>query len=1137
VEALDREDGAMNATDNQRLLQHIRRLAGDPADTLSDAELLRRYLTDSEEAAFTALVRRHGPMVFAVCQSVLRQRDDAEDAFQAAFLILARKAGSIRRQEGLGGWLQRVAYRVALKARADHLRRQQREAKTARSPVVEPSSEDLSWGELRGILHAELAALPERFRAPLVLCYLEGLTQEEAARRLGWTAATVKGRLQRGRDKLRRRLERRGVSLAAALAAAMTGQTLAETATRTLPHFTMTTATTTSAALAHGFLHSWMPLKWALLTAVLLSAGLGAGSFFMLSPKPKEAVPPAVSADKPADKPLPSRPALDVHGDPLPVGAVARLGTIRFNHGQGLNHLLFSPDGKTILSEGDGSIRFWDAVTGAEHGRLATAEHFLERLPDGSAPDYSLESLVLTPDGKTLVSLNQEISGVNDVVRVWDLTRMKKIRKLVLPVRRLERSVTRRNALSPDGRLAAVNLPTEMRIFDLTSGRELYKLAKGGKDVRDVVFAGSDRLVTADAKQIIDVWDAKTGKSVRRFDHGAPVQVLAASPDGRLLATLEHHTYAIDRLLDKDVVRVWDLNTGAKKHTLAARPKRGFMRLFFSPDSKRLLTSSNGSEKWELTVWDVETGERIREMDDAFGMTIAVSPDGSRLATGNQPGKFDVWDLRTGHRLSNEDGRFARAAALAFSPTDESIVLLGYTTLSTWEAATGRRKTSSDMPPHSFAPPTPALSPSGCYAFSCIGEDWERCQAAIWDVANHQRLHTLKVPAQFTAFSPDSSLLAAWHTEKEGGIVRLWDVRSGKEVRSFKDKRAGYPGRLFFSAEGKTLFVAGWALAGYEVASGKELFSWQIPPVPSQVPGDRLTPWRTVALSPQGSVIAAICTEFVSPDGRIVLYNARTGRVLRRWKDSGKMALKWPEQLAFSQDGSLLTSSDGSTVHLWEVATGKEIRTFRGHRGDINFLAFSHDDRRLASASWDSTVLIWDATGSPGRLTTDAALEESWKALAGNDAKRAHDAVWALARTPDKAIPFLKDRLHPVKAASREQLARWITELDSDQFAAREKATAELQKLGELAAPALRRTLEGKPSLEQRRRIEPILTDLEAKRPSGDALRCLRAVCVLEHARTAEARRLLRELAKGAEGATLTHAAQAALTRRNRRAP
>lgn len=145
----------------------------------------------------------------------------------------------------------------------------------ARSATVEPAREELSWSELRTILHAELAALPERFRAPLVLCYLEGRTQEEAARQLGWSLSTVRGRLQRGRDKLRRRLEGRGMALTAALGAALTGQTLAEAAVPStmLP-------TTAALTLARGFLRPVLPIKLVL----LLSLGVLAGGIALRGP-------------------------------------------------------------------------------------------------------------------------------------------------------------------------------------------------------------------------------------------------------------------------------------------------------------------------------------------------------------------------------------------------------------------------------------------------------------------------------------------------------------------------------------------------------------------------------------------------------------------------------------------------------------------------------------------------------------------------------------------------------------------------------------------------------------------------------------------------------------------------------------
>jgi WD40 repeat protein len=796
--------------------------------------------------------------------------------------------------------------------------------------------------------------------------------------------------------------------------------------------------------------------------------------------------------------------------------------------------LLFSKDGKTLFSEGGGALRIWDADTGRERDLFPTLQH-----------DFDSQ-MVLMPDGRTLLSLNQPSSGVQDTVHVWDIAQKKEVRTLLLPVRRVESSATRRNALSPNGSLGAINLPTEMRVFDLSTGRELCKLAKGGKEIRDVVFAGGDRLVTADAKQIIDVWEARTGKLVRRFAHGGPAEVLAASSDGRWLATLEHHTYAIDRQLDKDVIHVWNLKTGTKKQDLTARPKRWFMRMRFAPDGKRLVASSAGGG-YEVTVWDVETGERVCEIDNLGSLGFAFSPAGERLAIVHGRGKIDLWDIKTGQFLSTEDPRHARATALAFSPFGEGVVLLGFSSLSTWETATGRRKGSFDLPPHNFTHPTSALSSDGRYALSYMG-GWENCQPFVWDVADHRRLHLLKTSCQMGAFSPESTLLATWESGKKP-VIRLREVETGQEVRSFPGSNGAFP-YLSFTADGQTLLAADKKIVAYDVASGKERVSWQMKPVPDHsgvrimVGGKEVDPnsrraWRGFTASASGRLIAVTLNGGLDRQplqNRIALFDARTGKLLRRWSDSGKPSSGY-EQLSFSPDDQLLASSDGQVLHLWETATGKEIRTFRGHRGDIDFLAFSRDGRRLASTSSDSTVLIWDTTGQAGAATADAALEESWKALLDEDAGRAHRAVWVLARMPGKSIPLLKDRLGPVKAVGRERLDQLIKDLDSDQFAVREKALAELQKLDELAEPELRLALQGKPTLEQRRRIEPMLARLDAAIPSGEALRSLRAVRVLEHADTPEAHRLLRELATGAEGARLTREAQAALARLNRRSP
>jgi RNA polymerase sigma factor (sigma-70 family) len=210
----------MTTTRPGLVLQHLRRLAGTRrAGQPADAQLLERFCARREEAAFADLVRRHGSMVLNVCRGVLRHEQDAEDAFQATFLVLARKAASIRRPEALAGFLYEVAHRVARRALADAIRRRAREREAVPPAPADPTL-DMTLREFQGVLHEELRHLPDRYRLPLVLCYLEGRSQEEAAGQLGWSRGAFRGRLDRGRERLRRRLAARGVALSALLGAA-----------------------------------------------------------------------------------------------------------------------------------------------------------------------------------------------------------------------------------------------------------------------------------------------------------------------------------------------------------------------------------------------------------------------------------------------------------------------------------------------------------------------------------------------------------------------------------------------------------------------------------------------------------------------------------------------------------------------------------------------------------------------------------------------------------------------------------------------------------------------------------------------------------------------------------------------------
>jgi len=178
---------------------------------LSDGQLLGRFVERRERAALEALVRRHGPMVWGVCRRILRDDHDAEDAFQATFLVLARRAASIMPREKVGNWLYGVAYQTARKARATRARRRMREGQVPDGPEPEAAS-DVRRDDLAEVLDHELNRLPDKYRTPIVLCELEGKTHGEAAERLGWPIGTVSGRLSRARAMLAERLIRRGMS-------------------------------------------------------------------------------------------------------------------------------------------------------------------------------------------------------------------------------------------------------------------------------------------------------------------------------------------------------------------------------------------------------------------------------------------------------------------------------------------------------------------------------------------------------------------------------------------------------------------------------------------------------------------------------------------------------------------------------------------------------------------------------------------------------------------------------------------------------------------------------------------------------------------------------------------------------------
>jgi RNA polymerase sigma factor (sigma-70 family) len=288
----------MGNTDRSSVTRYLHRLFGLPrGHDSSDAQLLERFVAEQDEAAFERLVWRHGPTVLGVCRRVLRHEQDAEDAFQATFLVLVRKAGSIGKRQAVGSWLYRVALRVALRARAG--KRAAPRAEVVDVPVEPAPGPDRD--DLRPVLDEEVNRLPEKYRAPFVLCYLEGRTNEEAARQLGCPRGTVQSRLAWARQRLRDRLGRRGLALSEVTPAIVSPQLVRSTLSSALGG-----APAQVAALGKGVLQTMLWTRLKLVAAcVFLSGALGIGGALSM---PKPGGPGLANADQPPPNAASPRP-------------------------------------------------------------------------------------------------------------------------------------------------------------------------------------------------------------------------------------------------------------------------------------------------------------------------------------------------------------------------------------------------------------------------------------------------------------------------------------------------------------------------------------------------------------------------------------------------------------------------------------------------------------------------------------------------------------------------------------------------------------------------------------------------------------------------------------------------------------
>lgn len=622
-----------------------------------DSELLQLYVQRGDEAAFEGLLRRHGPMVWGVCRRVLSSRHDAEDAFQTTFLVLVRKAATLKSPSGLANWLYGVAYRSALAVRRSAARRRAVEANA--SPVattIDP------WADLLPLLDRELNQIPDKYREILVLCDLEGRTRKEAARKLGLPEGTAASRLARARTMLARRMARHGpviggVSLTlvlaphaapAAVPSALTGSTIKAVALIGAGHASASVVSVKVAGFTEAVLKAMMLTRLKMLTVALALAVLAGGTVGLAS----------------------------LFDDPGPAArASADLKTI-----DGLIRQLASKDfskraaaSKALADIGEPTL---DALRAAArtsvelevHRRIDRLIHTIEgrwQLHCFKGHTDAIPSLAMArlPDRWLAITAGRS----EHTVRLWDIKKRKELHRLDGHTSWVWSVV-----FSKDGKRALSGGVDGVRLWDVASGKELRHFIGHERQVYRVALAADGRRALSGSQDhTARLWDVDTGKELCCFrNHTDEVSSVALSPDGK---------WAVSAGLD-NIARLWDIATGKE-----LRQFPGIWTSEFSPDGRQLLTT--GRDK-SVRLWNLATGKELLCLNGhtAEVCCAAFSSDCKRALTGGSDNTVRVWDLHTGKELRCLKGHTDAVSGVAFTPDGTQCLSAAYDhTIRLWQ--------------------------------------------------------------------------------------------------------------------------------------------------------------------------------------------------------------------------------------------------------------------------------------------------------------------------------------------------------------------------------------------------------------------------------------------------------------------
>jgi WD40 repeat protein len=785
----------------------------------------------------------------------------------------------------------------------------------------------------------------------------------------------------------------------------------------------------------------------------------------------------------------------DLYGDPLPAGAVARLGTVRFRQGGIIYCLALSTDGKKMASGGnDAALVLWDAATGKEIRRFR-------------GHDGYVKAVAISPNGKLLAS-----GSFDRTLRLWDVTTGKEIRRLGN-----FHGLVNALVFLPDGKtLISGSEDRVARQWDVTTGKERQTFYGHEAAILSAAVSGDGKtLVTGGADRIVRVWDIATAKELHSLaGHQGTVLSVALSRDGKTLASAA----------GDDAVRIWDPATGKLVQQLQVAQQK-LSQAALSADGKVLAAWSSAKT---IRLWSLPSGKELAPCTGHIGVIypLVFTPNGKTLISAGREGIIRFWDTATGKEVRPAKGHLGVVKSLTIAPDSKTIATActdGKVRM--WDAATGKEIRSFTA--HANGVFSIVFSPDG-KKLATAGSDG----VALWEAASGKSIHKFAVATGTTywlpvAYSPDSKSLVMG-----GRSVRVLDPERNLQIRQLGGT-GPWSSAVVISPDSKTVAAAGTGkiIHLWNLATGQELRTFT----------GHTGPIQALAFAPDGKTLAS-----GTGDRTVRLWEVATGKERQVFYVAANARMFQFTFVAISPDSKIIAAgSQDFSIHLWDAATGKELHRLTGATGPARSLFFSPDGKRLVSSGDDTTALVWDVSGvgkaAPRRPVKlePKEMQAYWKDLSADNPIRAFRAHSMLLRAPQQAVAHLKEHLRPIAAADVE-IPRLLKNLDDDDFKVREKASRALEELGELAEMALRDALKNPASVEVEQRVERLLAKLQKGRgsggPSAERLRLLRSLEALEHINTAEARDLLRSLAKGAPEAWLTQEAKSSLDRLARQA-